>query len=46
MAEGVRIYSQQSWKMVVGTGGKHLVEKYMTETVSTGFELNFSFFFF
>lgn len=35
VAEGVRIYSQQSWKMIVGTEGKHLVEKYITETVST-----------
>ena len=34
MAEGVRIYSQQSWKMIVGTEGKHMVEKYITETVS------------
>ena len=34
MAEGVRIYSQQSWKLIVGTEGKHLVEKYITETVS------------
>ncbi|KAJ7369805.1 hypothetical protein OS493_036321 [Desmophyllum pertusum] len=33
VAEGVRIYSQQSWKMIVGTEGKHLVEKYITETV-------------
>ena len=30
--------------MVVGTEGKHLVEKYMTETVSTGFDLIFFFF--
>ena len=35
MAEGVRIYSQQSWKSIVGTEGKHMVEKYITETVST-----------
>ena len=34
VAEGVRIYSQQSWKMIVGTEGKHMVEKYITETVS------------
>jgi len=34
VAEGVRIYSQQSWKMVIGTEGKHMVEKYITETVS------------
>lgn len=37
VAEGVRIYSQQSWKMVVGTEGKHMVEKYITETVSAEF---------
>ena len=35
VAEGVRIYCQQSWKMVVGTEGKQLVEKYITEIVST-----------
>lgn len=34
VAEGVRIYSQQSWKMIVGSEGKHMVEKYITETVS------------
>lgn len=34
VAEGVRIYCQQSWKMVVGTEGKQLVEKYITEIVS------------
>ena len=34
MAEGVRIYCQQSWKMVVATEGKQLVEKYITEIVS------------
>ena len=34
MAEGVRIYSQQSWKTIVGTEGKLMVEKYITETVS------------
>ncbi|XP_022785332.1 uncharacterized protein LOC111325729 [Stylophora pistillata] len=33
VAEGVRIYSQQSWKIIVGTEGKHMVEKYITETV-------------
>ncbi|CAH3155687.1 unnamed protein product [Porites evermanni] len=33
VAEGVRIYCQQSWKMVVGTEGKQLVEKYITEIV-------------
>jgi len=33
VAEGVRIYSQQSWKTLVGTEGKHMVEKYITETV-------------
>ena len=34
VAEGVRIYCQQSWKMVVGTEGKQLVEKHITEIVS------------
>ncbi|XP_031559428.1 uncharacterized protein LOC116295668 [Actinia tenebrosa] len=33
VAEGVRIYSQQTWKMVMGTEGKQLVEKYIKETV-------------
>lgn len=33
VAEGVRIYSQQSWKMTVGTEGKHLVEKYCRQIV-------------
>lgn len=42
VAEGVRIYSQQSWKMIFGTEGKHMVEKYITETVSgTKFQLCF-----
>jgi len=35
VAEGVRIYSQQSWKMTVGTEGKHLVEKYCRQIVRT-----------
>ena len=34
VAEGVRIYSQDSWKMIVGQEGKHIVEKYIKETVS------------
>ncbi|KAK3733797.1 hypothetical protein QZH41_015115, partial [Actinostola sp. cb2023] len=33
VAEGVRIYSQKTWKMVMGMEGKHLVEKYIKETV-------------
>ncbi|XP_068751859.1 uncharacterized protein [Montipora capricornis] len=33
VAEGVRIYSQQSWKMAVGTEGKLLVEKYIMQIV-------------
>ncbi|XP_048580229.1 uncharacterized protein LOC116601563 isoform X2 [Nematostella vectensis] len=33
VAEGVRIYSQKSWKMVMGMEGKQLVEKYIKETV-------------
>lgn len=33
VAEGVRIYSQKSWEIIVGTEGKHMVEKYITETV-------------
>jgi hypothetical protein len=35
VAEGVRIYSQKSWKMVMGMDGKQLVEKYIKETVRT-----------
>ena len=34
VAEGVRIYSQDSWRMIVGMEGKHIVEKYIKETVS------------
>ena len=29
VAEGVRIYSQETWRQVTGTEGKHLVEKYI-----------------
>lgn len=33
MAEGVRIYSQETWRQVTGTAGKDLVEKYISYTV-------------
>ncbi|CAH1792996.1 unnamed protein product [Owenia fusiformis] len=33
VAEGVRIYSQDTWKKVAGMGGAKLVETYITETV-------------
>jgi hypothetical protein len=34
VAEGVRLFSQASWKMVVGDQGKTLVEQYIAETVT------------
>jgi hypothetical protein len=33
VAEGVRIYSQETWRQVTGTAGKDLVEKYIAYTV-------------
>jgi len=33
VAEGVRIYSQDTWKQVAGDGGKELVEKYIQQVV-------------
>lgn len=33
VAEGVRIYSQETWRQVTGTAGKDLVEKYVSYTV-------------
>ena len=33
MAEGVRIYSQDTWRMVTEGAGKHLVEKYIDDVV-------------
>ncbi|XP_061173141.1 uncharacterized protein LOC133182346 [Saccostrea echinata] len=33
VAEGVRIYSQDTWRMVTGGEGKHLVEKYIDHVV-------------
>ncbi|WAR18431.1 hypothetical protein MAR_000269 [Mya arenaria] len=33
VAEGVRIYSQDTWKLVAGTEGKQLVEKYIQQVV-------------
>lgn len=33
MAEGVRIYCQQTWKLVVGSKGIHFVEKYLDDVV-------------
>lgn len=34
VAEGVRIYSQDTWRMVTGGEGKHLVEKFIEHVVS------------
>ncbi|XP_048737561.2 uncharacterized protein LOC125652410 [Ostrea edulis] len=34
VAEGVRIYSQDTWRMVTDGDGKHLVEKYIDYVVS------------
>ncbi|XP_040569978.1 uncharacterized protein [Lepeophtheirus salmonis] len=34
LAEGVRIYSQETWTMVVGQRGKQLVEKYISEIIN------------
>lgn len=33
VAEGVRIYSQETWRQVTGTAGKQLVQKYISHTV-------------
>ena len=33
MAEGVRIYSQETWRQITGTSGKDLVQKYISQTV-------------
>ena len=37
VAEGVRIYSQETWRNVTGNDGKRLVETYIDEVVSSGF---------
>ncbi|CAG0913978.1 unnamed protein product [Notodromas monacha] len=34
MAEGVRLYSQETWRLVVGLDGRQLVAKYIKETVA------------
>ncbi|XP_078313834.1 uncharacterized protein LOC111130281 [Crassostrea virginica] len=34
VAEGVRIYSQDTWRMVTEGAGKHLVEKYIDDVVA------------
>lgn len=34
-AEGIRIFVQDSWKLIVGTEGIFLVSKYMSDIVST-----------
>ena len=31
VAEGVKIYSQETWKLIFGDGGKELVSKYAAE---------------
>ena len=33
VAEGVRLYSLETWKLIVGTNGRELLAKYMPETV-------------
>lgn len=33
VAEGVRLYSQETWRLVAGDAGRQLVEKYIDETV-------------
>ena len=33
VAAGVRIYSQENWKIITGNEGKRLVEKFIKETV-------------
>ena len=34
VAEGVRLYSQESWRLITHDRGKQLVEKHISETVS------------
>jgi hypothetical protein len=34
VAEGVRLYSQESWRLITHNQGKELVEKHINETVS------------
>ena len=34
VAAGVRIYSQENWKIITGNDGKRLVEKFIKETVN------------
>jgi len=34
MAEGVRLYNQETWRRVAGSRGKELVETYISETVA------------
>lgn len=38
VAEGVRIYSQETWRLVVGDKGKELVSLYMSEMASSCLE--------
>eukprot|EP00050_Salpingoeca_kvevrii_P013114 m.26834 g.26834 ORF g.26834 m.26834 type:complete len:692 (-) comp4672_c0_seq1:180-2255(-) len=33
VAEGVRLFSQETWRLIVGEHGRELVEKYIAETV-------------
>ena len=33
VAAGVRIYSQENWKIIAGNNGKRLVETFIKETV-------------
>ena len=34
VAEGVKLYSQESWRLLAGEHGRSLVETYIDETVS------------
>lgn len=34
LADGVKLYNQETWKTVVGDRGKELIEQYIAETVS------------
>lgn len=44
VAEGVRIYNQDTWKMVTAGSGKELVETYIREIVSCSFTCHYDFF--
>ena len=37
VAEGVRIYNQDTWRQVTGGDGRHLVELHINDVVRTAF---------